>query len=159
MTPKRHYEINGPLFSNLSFFRPWPPGRWRTWRWPPGRWWAWPPRLVGQIWSTNPYWLPCNCGKSIKPRELAGNISNFCYFDMIFFCLTKMTLIQVLYSKDDISRSLPDHTNKQTNKRGPTNWSVRGNSCQDIKKIFKNTTFIMSFKSEIFLIKTNIFLK
>jgi hypothetical protein len=24
---------------------------------------------------------------------------------------------------------------KQTNKRGPTNWSVRGNSYQDIKKV------------------------
>ena len=109
-------------YSNLSFFRSWPPRWWRTWRWPPGRWWAWPPRLVGQIWSTNPYWLPCNCGKSIKPRELAGNISNFINLTRFFFCLTKMTLIQVLYSKDDISRSLP-WPNKQ---KGPYKLECKG---------------------------------
>ena len=116
--------------SFLSFFRrPWwrPPGRWRRrpWRWPQGRWWAWSPRLVGQIWSTNPYWLPCNCGKSIKPRELAGNVYNQKPFvHLTRFFLPDKTLRHDVDSsaipkrdwlqKDDKSWSLPDQANNQT---------------------------------------------
>ena len=111
------------IFHFHLFFRTWPPRWWWTWRRPPGWWWARPPRLVGQIWSTNPYWLPCNCGKSIKPRELAGNISNFVNLTRFFFCLTKMTLIQVLlYTKDDISRLSP-WPNKQ---KGPYKLECKG---------------------------------